>query len=375
MAIPGRFPDHLAQLSHEGPVMRTKLLAAAAVLAASALTVRSDEGLTKGNPDVKSVSALAFGPNGVLFVGDPQGAAIFAIDTGDKSPGGTQPLNLERVDAKLAGVLGAQDKDIAVNDLKVNPASGNVYLAVTRGKSGGAPAIVRVTRSGEVQPVALKDVPFAKVAIPNPAPPTAKGGATTVITSMAFVDGKLIVAGLSNEEFASTLRTIPYPFKEADKGAGVQIFHGNHGRLETNAPIRTFTPYKVGSEPTILAGYTCTPLVKIPVSELKAGAKVKGTTIAELGNMNTPLDMIPYTKDGKNYVLIANDRRGVMKLEADAIPTAEPITARVPGTAGPKYETIAELKGVLQMDKLDDARVVLLVRTDTGLDIKTIPLP
>jgi peptide-methionine (R)-S-oxide reductase len=30
-----------------------------------------------------------------------------------------------------------------------------------------------------------------------------------------------------------------------------------------------------------MAAYTCTPLVKIPVADLKAGAKVKGTTIAE----------------------------------------------------------------------------------------------
>jgi hypothetical protein len=211
------------------------------------------------------------------------------------------------------------------------------------------------------------------VAIPNPA---SGKGAATVITSMAFVDGKLIVAGLSNEEFASTLRTIPYPFKEADKGAGIQIFHGAHGKIETHAPIRTFTPYKVGSEPTILAAYTCTPLVKIPVSELKAGAKVKGTTIAELGNRNTPLDMVPYTKDGKNYILMTNTARGVMKIPADGVGSAQPITQRPPtDTAGVKYETVAELKNVVQLDKVDDARAVILVRTDTGLDLKTIPLP
>ena len=103
------------------------------------------------------------------------------------------------------------------------------------------------------------------------------------ITDLGFVDGKVIVAGLSNEEFSSSLRSIPYPFREADKGAGIEIYHGSHGRFETNAPVRTFVPYKVGGKPHILAAYTCTPLVKIPVSELKPGNKVKGTTIAELG--------------------------------------------------------------------------------------------
>ncbi len=56
-------------------------------------------------------------------------------------------------------------------------------------------------------------------------------------------------------------------------------------------------------QPHVLAAYTCTPLVKFPLSDLKPGEKVKGTTIAELGNRNRPLDMIVYQKDGKDYVL------------------------------------------------------------------------
>jgi len=352
--------------------MRTKLLAAAVLLAGSLLAARADiPGLTKGTPDLKSATALAFGPNGLLFVGDPQGAAIFAIDTQDTRPTGTGDVKVDRLDAQIAGVLGVTDKDVKVNDMKVNPASGNVYIAASRGQSGG-PAIVRITRSGKAEALPMKDVPFSKVMLPNPA--QGKGTQQT-ITSMAFVDDRLIVAGLSNEEFASTLRAIPFPFKDADKGAGIQIYHGNHGRLETNAPIRTFTPYKVGNEDAILAGYTCTPLVKIPVSELKAGAKVKGTTIAELGNMNTPLDMVPYTKDGKHYILVTNTARGVMKLQAEGMDKIDPITTRVGGTAGVKFETLAELKDVMQLDKLDDTRAVILVKSGTGLDLKTIPLP
>ena len=57
--------------------------------------------------------------------------------------------------------------------------------------------------------------------------------------------------------------------------------------------------------------------MRIPVSELKAGNKVKGTTIAELGNRNRPLDMIVYTKDGKHFILMANSSRGVMKLTGE----------------------------------------------------------
>ncbi|MBY0514488.1 MAG: hypothetical protein K2P78_11320, partial [Gemmataceae bacterium] len=256
--------------------------------------------------------------------------------------------------------------------MKVNPASGNVYVAIARGAGAGEAGLVRITRgANEVQAVPLKDVMFAQVTIPNP-----NKNATQAITNMAFVDGKLIVAGLSSEDFNSTLRVIPYPFKAADKGAGIEIFHGAHGRVETNAPIRTFVAYKINGESNIMAAYTCTPLVRIPVSDLKDGAKVKGTTIAELGNRNQPLDMIVYSKGGKEYLLIANSARGVMKVPTTEFGAAKPITERPPTeTAGVKYEPIGELKNVMQLDKVDAERGLILVKTDAGFDLKTIPLP
>src|SRR6187399_1791461 len=107
--------------------MRTKLLVAALVLASAAVG-RADDGLTKGTPDVKSITALAFGPKGMLFVGDSAGATLFAIDTGDAKPAGDKPLNVEKLDSKIAAALGVTDKDVKINDVRVNPASGNVYV-------------------------------------------------------------------------------------------------------------------------------------------------------------------------------------------------------------------------------------------------------
>jgi hypothetical protein len=76
-------------------------------------------------------------------------------------------------------------------------------------------------------------------------------------------------------------------------------------------------PYTIAGRQYVIAAYTCTPLVKIPVSDLKAGAKVKGQTIADLGAGNQPLDMVPYKKDGKDYILVANTAFGLLKVEAD----------------------------------------------------------
>jgi hypothetical protein len=184
------------------------------------------------------------------------------------------------------------------------------------------------------------------------------------------------VAGLSNEEFASKLRVLGFPFEKSADGTSVEIFHGAHGKLETHSPVRTLAVFDVGGEPNVLAAYTCTPLVRFPLSDLKPGGKIKGTTVAELGNRNRPLDMIVYQKDGKDYLLINNSSRGVMKVDVATIDKTDGITDRISGTAGLPYETIKELKGVTQLDKLDKEHALILVQSDSGaLDLKAIALP
>jgi hypothetical protein len=348
--------------------MRLKLAAVAALVSVSA--GMAADGLTKGTPALKSVSALAFGPDGVLFIGDPTAGAIIAVGTGDTKPAGKDDVNIEKLDEKLTSLLGGP---ATVNDVKVNPASGTIYLAVTRDGKGGGPIILTCTRAGKLAEFKMVDVPTATVTLPN----ATEKNRLEAITSLAFVAGKVIVAGLSNEEFASTLRTIPFPFETADKGTSIEIYHGAHGKLETRSPIRTFTPYKIGAADYLLAAYTCTPLVKLPLSDLKPGVKIKGTTIAELGNRNRPLDMIVYTKDKKDYLLMANDKRGVMKIAAEPFADAGAIPEqRVADKAGVTYETIAELQGVTQLDKLDDNRALLLLQADDkSLTLKSVRLP
>jgi hypothetical protein len=152
------------------------------------------------------------------------------------------------------------------------------------------------------------------------------------------------------------------------------MYHGSHARYETNAPVRTFLTYTVDGQPTVLAAYTCTPIVKIPVADLKPGAKVKATTIAELGNMNRPIDMIAYKAGGQQYFMMANSARGVMKLSAAGLEKYEPITTPIKDKAGIPYEVLG-LKNVTQLDKVDDANAVILVaEAGKPADLKTIAL-
>lgn len=349
-------------------------LAAAAISFGAATT-----GMTAGKADLKSAGPLAFAPDGVLLVGDYIAGTIVALDTGDRAPAaaGSKVAEVKNINEKAAALLGTAPDQILINDMAVNPLSKKVYLSVSRGRGpDAAPVILRVDAAGKISEFELDNVKHSFVRLPNAADGKDQRGNNRrmeSITDLTYVDGKVIVAGLSNEEFASNLRAIPFPFREADKGASIEIFHGAHGRFETNSPVRTLVAYEIKNEPHILAAYTCTPLVRIPLAELKAGNKVKGATIAELGNRNRPLDMIIYSKAGRNYLMMANSSRGVMKMSADGLDAYESITAQTE-KAGVPYETLTALTGVQQLAKIDDSHAVIIAGEGSSLDLRVIPL-
>ncbi len=267
-----------------------------------------------------------------------------------------------------------------INDLAVNPASGKAYLSVSRGRGpGAAPLILRVGRDGKLEELALDNVRFARTDVPNPpsAEAVTKGQRlrNEAITDLSYVDGRVFLAGLSNEEFSSRLLSIPFPFAESADGAAVEIYHGSHGRFETKSPVRTFVTYELKGEPYLMAAYTCTPLVKVPVAQLKSGAHVRGTTIAELGNHNRPLDMVVYQKGGKDYLLMANNSRGMMKIDLTGADSAESITKPVPDVKGLSYDTIDGMKDVVQLDQLDKNHALVLRDKAGVLSLETIDLP
>ena len=361
--------------------MRLRLVVVLALAVGTAAAGDLTKGMKTGKADLKSAGQLAFGPDGILFVADPMGATIFAIDTGDRKAGNAASLEVTGLDAKVAALLGTAPDQIMVNDLAVNPVSKRAYFSISRGRGADAAAVlVRTGAAGKLEVLSLDNVAHSRVALPNApdAAATNRQGQSMrleAITDIAYVDRRVFVAGLSNEEFASKLRAIPYPFADVDAGTSVEIFHGAHGRMETNAPVRTFVPYDISGKSHILAAYTCTPLVKFPVSDLKPGSKVLGTTIAELGNRNRPLDMVVYNKDGKRFILMNNSSRGVMKLPADGLDRYEGITKQTDITGVP-YQTIETLKGVQQLDLIDGGNALLLVRSEGGsLDLKSIALP
>lgn len=357
----------------------------AAWLAISSMGQAADQyGLTKGNPELKSAGPMAFGPEGILFIADTKAAEIVAIATGDKQGDASEvSFNIEGLGVKLAELLGADSSAVQVTEVTTNPLSGNVYLAVTTGS--GAPALVRVGQKGQLEKVSLQDVPFAKSQLPSPPPDAVTGEGRRrsnkrgdSVTDLAFFEGRLIVSGQSADGPGSAVTSIDFPFSEFSPPAALEIYHGAHGAVEAGSAPRAFVPFTIDGEPHLLAGYVCTPLVKFPLKELKAGEKVRGTTVAELGNRNRPLDMISYQKDGEDFLLMANSARGVMKISTEDIAREEGIEERVEGggIAGQKYETIDALEGTVQLDRLNDTHAVVLIQPEGGpMTLKTVELP
>src|SRR3954467_11011596 len=121
--------------------------------------------LTAGKVPLMSAGALAFGPSGILFVGDSVGGSLVAIDTADtKAATSAVKINVEGIDAKIAALVGIAQDQIVINDVAVNPISKNVYLSASRGRGPDAmPLIMRIDATGKLTPVSLDNSRNASV--------------------------------------------------------------------------------------------------------------------------------------------------------------------------------------------------------------------
>src|ERR1700761_6510077 len=96
-------------------------------------------GFATGTPEIKSITKLAFGPTGVLFIGDSQNATIVAMDTKDTKKGTAKAYDLKNVDVKIAEALGTTKENITITDVAINPVSKKLYIAVK--SADGSPGL------------------------------------------------------------------------------------------------------------------------------------------------------------------------------------------------------------------------------------------
>ena len=75
-------------------------------------------GLQRGTVELKSGGPLAFGPSGILFIGDPMAAKIYAVNTEDEKTDGNS-FAVANLGGKISSALDSDDvkiADMAVED-------------------------------------------------------------------------------------------------------------------------------------------------------------------------------------------------------------------------------------------------------------------
>ena len=331
-----------------------------------------------GAIQLQSAGVMSFSGDGTLFLADPRAAVVYAIDVAESFRDTTKTgVRIDDVDGKIAVALGTTRDQIRIVDMVAHPLSQSLYFSLTRGRGNDAvPVLVSVTKADEkVTVLALESIRHARADIPHAPSLDAKTpwGApqrSFSVTDIALVDGEVYVAGLGNEEFASTLRRLPYPFKGTGASTTVEMFHTSHDKYETAAPIESFVPIDLAGKPSLVAGYGCSPIVTVARAELADRKHVRGKTVAELGGGNRPFDMIRYTNlKGKEYILVANSNRTLTRLDPVDIASAKAMTTAVKQAwepAGVGYLPVA-IVGVLQLDNYNASNVVMLQRDiETG---------
>jgi hypothetical protein len=282
---------------------------------------------------VQSVGQMTFADANTVIIADWRAGEIHALllaPAGSVSP---KPFNLINISAPIARALRTHSENLRFEDMAFRPGAELAYItmSVDRGDSVPRPALVSVDAAGKVAVVDLAKTPRTSAEIKSRPAASARfwqdvPEAAYTVTDMVFYEGKLYVAGLSGESFASTLRVYDFPFSGAASATSIEMYHTTHNQLETRAPIRKMVIANLNGEPSLVAAYTCTPLVTIPLKDLKDGAHVTGKTIAELGWGSAPVDMVKFDAGQGPMVLLVNSHKSadLMTLSAIAEASAQP---------------------------------------------------
>jgi hypothetical protein len=388
-------------------------LAKAAWIAAAALALPfsayAQGAASKDLP--RFAGALTFAPDGTLFVGDNISSAVFAYKPGPVKPAQVDPkappLEVDSVDNRIAPIVHGKIGQIAINGMAVNPITREVYLSVSREVNGDVkPAIVKVSPTGAISEFNLSapdrsefkihDAPtpdqhFADRAGQWPVPSADRyhEKSKTPMRSMTIVDmkfhaGELYIAGISNEEFASTLRRVPYPFTDAISETRIKIYHDAHAQWETRAPIRAMTFATVDGKDTLIAAYTCSPLVIIPVEDLKNGAQIEGHEIGDMGN-GQPVSMFGFSYHGEPAIFVTNAGHDPRIIQTASLQHAKVMT-EAESSHRPKMDTTELPAGVvgkavmfvgssLHADLLDERFIISLTRNANSGNLNLESLP
>jgi len=340
-----------------------------------------------GNPQIKSIEALTFGPGGSLVIADGKGAQVVVIDVGHGHDVAWEKKEIANIVTEMAGRLGTDAKGITIKKMAVDPETKLAYVAV-RIKASGKDVLLTVDGTGKVNEFMLDKVRHMRVPLGS--------DKITLATDVVCMKDRIMVAAQANENFGSKIVSIPLPLTKESKSAvfSTETYHVGHGKWETKAPIRTLIPYEENGKRYVVGSFTCTPIVKYALDDFKPGAKVKGVSVIELGTGNTPQDMFVYEKGGKLNILVNTLRSFGNKIGPSAYWTAKVdhdilqestkinekamwrVSTNAQKESTNRAEVVPSFAGVTTMDRLDTNNAVA-IRTDDkgGFKMVVLALP
>ncbi len=342
-----------------------------------------------GDPQIKSIQAISFGPKGLLLIGDGKGRQVVAIDTGDTAAKPFTKKDIANIRDELAGRIGTTGDGIEIIKLAVNPASQSAYFAIHT-KADKKDLLLTLDGDGKVREFALDNVKYHSVSLPSDAK-------VVRITDVSWGGDRVLVAAQASDTFVSKILSIMVPPNGAADCSCVstETYHVAHGGWETRAPMHTIIPYEENGKKFLVGAFTCTPLVKFSLDDLKSGGKVKGTSVIEVGSGNEPRDMFVYEKNGKKHILMStyrfhHKRRPVgpspywtVRIDHDILGESSKVNQKALVRVNRDYESITDraqvmpgYHGVVHMDKLDSQRALVVRTDDKGrYDLAVLPLP
>ncbi len=309
--------------------------------------------------DLSFAGALEFSDEGTLFVGDNYNGAIYAFEiAADSASGDVVPFTIADIDVRIADILGVGPSAVEINDMVTHPISQEIFISVSRmGGLISVPAIVKVTQDGGIELLDLASHSFTKQELTHypdhettfrprgvmGAPPAprdlAKGDvplSSLAIMDMVYHEGELFVSGVAYDDFLSGLRRLSYPFDGTQTAASVEMYHIVHDQYETRAPIRAMSIQEIDGQDQLIAAYTCSPLVLVPLDEIVDGAKIAANTIGDMGN-GQPLDMIPFTLNDQTMLFVTSNSRSPQVIPVGGLNGAQVVTD-VDFERGPKLD-------------------------------------
>jgi DNA-binding beta-propeller fold protein YncE len=343
----------------------------------------------QGNPKIKNIESISFGPNGLLLIGGD--SRVVTVETGDTKAIDWAKTEISEIDQALAGKLGLKAKDIEIKKLAVNPASKKAYVAV-RSLKNNQYVILTIDGAGKINEFSLEDVKFMSY-------PLASGNkAVSKITDLTWAGKRIVVATQAGDTFSSRVFAIDPAAKDSLTSFSTETYHTGHGQWETKAPILCLMSFEEDGKTKIAGSFTCTPIVKYSLDEMKPDAKVKGVSVVELGRGNQPRSMFAYEKDGKKYILLNANRRfqakdpigpnanWVARVDFDLLSETKNVNEKALWRIDPTNGKAADSKtdraiiakdyfGTVQMDKLDGATALVFREEKGGLALRALPLP